>query len=90
MTTPLERLRHHVSGAVDRGESEAIVCQQDYSHLNAIQDRLFRERQRLALATSEVDRAFRARQVAYAEREEAAADMTSAVLLALLLAGNFH
>lgn len=44
----------------------------DFSHLNAIQDRLFREKSRLATAKTEADRAFRTRQIEQAEKELAA------------------
>ena len=44
----------------------------DFSHLHAIQERLFRETQRLRCATTEAERAFRHRQVSQAEIEEAA------------------
>lgn len=44
----------------------------DFSHLDAIQARLGRERQRLAAATTEGERRFREVQVRAAEREEAA------------------
>lgn len=44
----------------------------DYSHLYAIQERLFHEKARLALATTERERAFRQREIVAAEKEEAA------------------
>lgn len=44
----------------------------DFSHLNAIQERLMREKDRLAAAKTEKERAFRRRQIAMAEKEEAA------------------
>lgn len=44
----------------------------DFSHLNAIQSRIFREEQRLAAATNANERAFREREIASAKKEEAA------------------
>lgn len=44
----------------------------DFSHLNAIQDRIHREEQRLRAATTESDRAFREHEIMMAKREEAA------------------
>ena len=41
----------------------------DFSHLNALQDRLFREQSRLAAATNANERAFREREIASCERE---------------------
>lgn len=42
----------------------------DFSHLYAIQDRLFNEKARLVAARTENERAFREREVAAAEKEE--------------------
>lgn len=44
----------------------------DFSHLDAIQQRLYREKARLAAATNENERRFREVQVMHAERELAA------------------
>lgn len=44
----------------------------DFSHLNAIQDRISREKSRVATAKTEAERAFRVRQVEAAEKELAA------------------
>ena len=44
----------------------------DFSHLNAIQSRIFREEQRLAAATNANERAFREHEIMMAKREEAA------------------
>lgn len=41
----------------------------DWSHMDALQSRLFREKQRLAAATTERERAFRQREIAACERE---------------------
>lgn len=40
MFTPLERLRHHVSGAIARGEAEAIVERPTHDALKAHLDSL--------------------------------------------------
>ena len=44
----------------------------DLSHLDAIQSRIGREKARMAAATSENERAFRAREIKAAEKELAA------------------
>lgn len=44
----------------------------DFSHLNAIQARIFHEEQRLAAAKTERERAFRRHEIMMAKREEAA------------------
>ena len=44
----------------------------DFSHLDAIQERIHREKSRLAAAGTENERAFRAREVKAAEKELAA------------------
>lgn len=44
----------------------------DFSHLDAIQARIFREEMRLADATTANERAFRQREIAAAKKEEAA------------------
>jgi non-ribosomal peptide synthetase component E (peptide arylation enzyme) len=44
----------------------------DFSHLNAIQERIQRENSRLAAAVTENERAFRAREIKAAEKELAA------------------
>lgn len=41
----------------------------DYSHLDALQSRLFREKARLASAKNANERAFREREIASCERE---------------------
>lgn len=44
----------------------------DFTHLDALQARLFREQQRLAVAKSDNERGFRQREIASCEREIAA------------------
>lgn len=44
----------------------------DFSHLDAIQARIWREEARLAAATNDRERAFRQREIAAAKKEEAA------------------
>lgn len=44
----------------------------DFSHLNAIQDRIFREEQRLRAAKTDNERAYREHEIMMAKREEAA------------------
>ncbi len=44
----------------------------NFSHLDAIQGRIYRETQRLAAATNENERAFREREIKAAKKEEAA------------------
>lgn len=70
----------------------------DFSHLNAIQGRIFREEQRLAQARTENERAFRRHEIMMAKREEAneyaflgiepvaVEDMSDADLMAELMA----
>jgi hypothetical protein len=41
----------------------------DFSHLNAIEGRIYREKARLMAATTENDRAFREREIKAAEKE---------------------
>lgn len=41
----------------------------DWSHMNALQARLYREQCRLAKATNSNEKTFRERQIAYCERE---------------------
>lgn len=43
-----------------------------FSHLNAIQDRIFREEQRLRAATTDRERSFREHEIMMAKREETA------------------
>lgn len=44
----------------------------DFSHLNAIQDRIYREEVRLRAAKTDNERRFREREIMMAKREEAA------------------
>lgn len=44
----------------------------DFSHLDAIQARIFREEARLAAAATDKERAFRQREIIAAKKEEAA------------------
>jgi len=44
----------------------------DFSHLDALQSRLFREQQRLVVAKSDNDKAFRIREIEACEKEIAA------------------
>lgn len=43
----------------------------EYSHLEAIEDRIIRERQRLLVAQTENEKRFRAQQIQSAEKEKA-------------------
>lgn len=69
--TPLDRLRHHVTGAIERGEAGAIEGVADLSHLNALQCRLSRSRIALSEAKTDSERAIRTCWLNQCEKEVA-------------------
>lgn len=103
-TRPVEMVGPNAHAA-DMAEIAQIAAEQakaaepDFSHLNALQERRHREQQRLAVASTETERAFRTREIASCDREIAAeyaflgiqpapavAEMSDADLLAELTA----